>query len=83
MSVFNGTTAMSGDVCQSWRRRTAGQLKMWITTIKADLEPLSGPRVIGYVRWRTSWVQDPRAWSASIRDVINFIGDAGSTRPGY
>ncbi len=23
-----------------------------------------------------------RAWSASIRDVVNSIGDAGSTRPG-
>ncbi len=27
-------------------------------------------------------VQDRRAWSASIRDVVNEIGDAGSTRPG-
>ncbi len=26
--------------------------------------------------------QDRRAWSASIIDVVNSIGDAGSTRPG-
>ncbi len=26
--------------------------------------------------------QDRRAWSASVRDVVNSIGDAGSTRPG-
>ncbi len=25
-------------------------------------------------------VQDRRAWDASIREVANFIGDAGSTR---
>ncbi len=26
--------------------------------------------------------QDRRAWNASVRDVVNAIGDAGSTRPG-
>ncbi len=26
--------------------------------------------------------QDRRAWSATVRDVVNSIGDAGSTRPG-
>ncbi len=31
-----------------WRRRTRGQLKTWATTIKSDLEPLSGPRVFGH-----------------------------------
>ncbi len=25
----------------TWRRRAGGQLKTWVTTIKADLEPLS------------------------------------------
>ncbi len=29
---------------RTWRRRTGGRLKTWVTTIKADLEPLSGPR---------------------------------------
>ncbi len=27
--------------------------------------------------------QDRRAWNASVRDVVNAIGDAGSTRPGW
>ncbi len=59
------------------------------TTIKADLEQLSGPRVFGHAWWRKDWVkvsselvQDRRAWSASVRDVVNAIGDAGSTRLG-
>ncbi len=64
---------------------------MWATTIKADsLEPFSGPQIFGfYARWRKDWVkvsseltQGRRAWSASVRDVVNSIGDAGSTRPG-
>ncbi len=28
---------------RTWRSRARGQLKTWATTIKADLEPLSGP----------------------------------------
>ncbi len=54
-----------------------------------DLEPISEPRVLGHARWRKDWVkvyselaQDRRAWNASVRDVVNAIGDAGSTRPG-
>ncbi len=69
---------------RTWRRRAEGQLKTWATTIKADLEPISGPRVFGYARWRKDWVnvsselaQDRRAWSASVRDVVNAVGDAG------
>ncbi len=57
-----------------WRRRTGVQLKTWVTTIKADLEPLSGPRVFGYARWRKDWVkvsrelvQDRRTWGVSVR----------------
>ncbi len=72
-----------------WRRQAGGQLKTWITTIRADQEPISGPRVFGHARWRKDWVimpselaQDRRAWSASVRVVVNAIGDAGSTRPG-
>ncbi len=52
--------------------------------IKADLESLSD-----HARWRKDWVkvsselaQDRRAWSASVQDVVNSIGDAGSPRPG-
>ncbi len=72
-----------------WRRRAGGQLKTWATTTKADLEPISESRVFGHARWRKDWVnvsselaQDRRAWNASARDVVNAIGDAGSTRPG-
>ncbi len=74
---------------RTWCRRARGQLKTWATTIKADLEPISGLRVFRHARWRNDWVkvsselaQDRRAWSASVRDVANAIGDAGSTRPG-
>ncbi len=37
---------------RTWHKRTGDQLKTWSTTIKADLEPLSGPRVFGHARWR-------------------------------
>ncbi len=74
---------------RTWRRRAEGQLKTWTSTIKADLEPISGPRIFGHARWRqdgmkvsSELAQDHRAWSASVRDVVNAIGDAGSTRPG-
>ncbi len=70
---------------RTWHRRVGGQLKTWATTIKADLEPLSGPRVFGHARWRKCWVkisselaQGRRAWSASVRDVINTVSDGGS-----
>ncbi len=69
---------------RTWRRRPGSQLKTWATTIKADVDLLSGPRVFGHTRWRKDWVkvsselvQDRRAWSASVRDVVNMIGDAG------
>ncbi len=69
---------------RTWHRRTGGQLKTWATTTKADLEPISGPRVFGHARWRKDWVkvsselaQDRRTLGASARDVVNSIGDAG------
>ncbi len=62
---------------RTWRRQAGGQLKTWATTIKADPELLSGPRVFGHARWRKEWVkvsselaQDRRTWSASVRDVV-------------
>ncbi len=60
-----------------------------VNTFKANLELIFVPRVFGHTRWRKGWVkvsseyeQGHRAWSASVRDVVNAIGDAGSTRPG-
>ncbi len=57
-------------------------------TFKADLEPLLGPGVLGYARWRKDRVnvsselaQNRRARGASVRDVFNSIGDVGSTHP--
>ncbi len=74
---------------RTWRSRTRGQLKAWETTIKADVEPIPGPRVFSHARRRKHWVkvsselaQDRRTCSASVRDVVNAIGDAGSIRPG-
>ncbi len=42
---------------RTWHRRTGGQLKTWATTIKADLEPLSGTRVFDYARWKKDWAK--------------------------
>ncbi len=42
---------------RTWRIRAGGQLRTWTTTIKADLEPISGPRVFGHARWRKDWVK--------------------------
>ncbi len=71
----------------TWHRRNGSQMKMWATTIKAGLGPLYGPRVFGCARWGKVWVkasnelaQDRRAWSASIRGMVNWIGDTDSTR---
>ncbi len=71
------------------RRQIGGQLKTWVTTIKADMEPPSRPRVFGNARWRKDWVKvsrelvpDRRAWSASMRDEACSVGGVGSTLPG-
>ncbi len=71
---------------RTWRRRAGGQLKTWATTIKADLEAVSGPRVFSHARWRkysvkvsSELAQVRRAWSASVRDVVNAVGDDFST----
>ncbi len=44
---------------RTWRRRTGSRPKTRATTIKADLEPLSAPRVFGRARWRKDWVNVP------------------------
>ncbi len=71
-------------------RWTGDQLKLRAYTIKAGHKSFFGPRIFGCARWRKDWVkvssnlgQDRRAWSALARDVVNAIGDAGSTRPGW
>ncbi len=49
------------------------------------LEPISGPWVFYCARWRKDLLnifelaRDCRAWSASILDVVNSIGDNGFT----
>ncbi len=72
---------------RTWRWWTEGRLETWATTLKADMEPLSGPWVFGYAQWRKNWVKVSsvlaRAWGASIRDMICSFGDAGSIRPGW
>ncbi len=73
---------------RTWHRLTGGQLKSWTITIMADLKPFSRRRLFGHARWRKDWMkvyselaQDRRAWGSSVRDVVNTIGDAGSTLP--
>ncbi len=73
---------------RTWRRRAGGQLETWATTMKADLEPLSGPLVFGHARWRKDWVkelpselaQGRRVWSASVRDVVYSIADTSTSK---
>ncbi len=48
--------------------------------IKADLDRESS--ATHDVKVSSELAQDCRAWSTSVRDVINSIRDAGSTRPG-
>ncbi len=65
---------------RTWRRQAGGQLKTRATTLKADLETLSGPRL----RPRTmekrlgenvssELAQHRRARSASVRDVVTQL----------
>ncbi len=72
-----------------WSRRKISlptNCRMWATTVKAALEPLSGQRVFGYAQWRKDWVnipsevaQDRRAWCASVRKVENSFDDIDSS----
>ncbi len=62
-------------------------MKAWATTLEEDHQE---PRVFGYARWRedlmkvsSELARDRRAWSASVRDVVNSIGDAGLTHHKY
>ncbi len=49
---------------RTWRRRAGGQLEIWATTIEADLEPISKPRVLRRKHWvkvSSELAQDRRA----------------------
>ncbi len=37
---------------------------------------------LDWVKAASELTQDQRAWSASVRNVVNSLGDVGSTRPG-
>ncbi len=59
----------------------------YVLRYRADQEPLPGPRDFVHARRKKDWVkvssevaQDHRAWCASVRDVVNAIGDASSNR---
>ncbi len=71
---------------RTWDRRTGDQLKTWATTVKVGLEPSpdrkSSATHDDWVKASSELMQEHRALSASIRDVVSSIGDAGSTRPG-
>ena len=61
----------------NWRKRIGGQLKTWASTIKDDLEVLSGPEVVGLRRWNRDCLtiscdqaQDRRTWAAMVRDAV-------------
>ncbi len=63
-------------------------MKAWATIIKTELEPSvdcessaahNGKK--DFLNVCSGLAQDRRAWSASVRDVVKAIGDAGSTRP--
>ncbi len=88
--ITHETSLMQATITRTTHLASAFELEVsWATTIMADLEPVSGPQVFGHAQWRKDCVkvsselaQDRRAWSASVRDVVNAVGDAGSTRPG-
>ena len=61
---------------RDWRRRRGGQVKTWLSTVKADMEVLGMRTVYGCRRWDREWIaissdlaSDRRAWAGMIRDV--------------
>ncbi|MES9976207.1 MAG: reverse transcriptase domain-containing protein [Candidatus Thiodiazotropha sp.] len=68
--------ALSPQPCNHWRCRPGGQLKTWITTIKADMDSINLQSVYGVRRWKHDWLKictdlatERRAWQAMIRDI--------------
>ena len=62
--------------CSNWSYRHGGQLKTWISTIKADASHLGLVPAYGLCRWNRNWVSiceefaSVRSqWYAAIRDI--------------
>ena len=67
---------LNPEPCQGWKRRSGGQIKTWLDTVKTDVERLGLAKVYGLRRWKSEWVDicstfasDRRAWAAAIRDI--------------
>ena len=82
-------TTLRTSPCETWHKRSGGQNKTWLTTIKQDLSLISGPTVYGLRTWNRNWLQlsinlaqDRRAWSATVRDAVNNRVEASNIRPG-
>ena len=68
--------ALHSSPCPGWRCRLGGQLKTWISTVKADMDRLKLYTVYGVRQWNNNWLSlcaeltaDRRSWSALIRDI--------------
>ena len=62
--------------CQGWKRRTGGQLKTWLDTVKKDVDCFGLDKIYGLRKWRVGWVEicsdfasDRMAWASAIRDI--------------
>ena len=68
-----------------WKKRRGGQLRTWLSTVKKDMERLTGPTVYGIRRWNRKWLKyteeeakDRGKWAALIRDALIQYEGAGS-----
>ncbi len=57
---------------RTWRRRAGGQQKIWATTIKANLEPISGPQDFGHARRRKDWMKVSSEYRREVQVVSKF-----------
>ncbi len=66
---------------RTWRRWTGGQMKTWVSAMKADLKPLIGPPVFSYERWRKDWVKVPRKLEHySVHSIGNSCSSAATSK---
>nr|VZI46433.1 unnamed protein product [Spirometra erinaceieuropaei] len=70
-------TALDPAPLPHWRRRRGGLFKIWLDTVRQDIEVVFGPSVFGPRRWRREWVElsrstaaDRHAWRDTVRDII-------------